>query len=229
MVVIASVLTITALSLDRYIAINHPFLCRRLGGYHYPKIAVGLIWILAIIASSPLLMIQIMSTIDVIPGGEPLIFCQEIWPLEYSRWAYDIFLLLFIYVIPVTLMIILYTIMGTTLWSPGGDLRHQGSNSHKGNSQRQRRKVARVSAIVVLVFAVCWLPYHITSLTTHLKLIPDGVLLAALQFSMFLGHVNSAINPVLYCFTGQTFRKRVNKVMRAKYERKKVRIRQSNN
>ena len=223
MVVIASVLTITALSVDRYIAINHPFLCRRLRDYHHAKVAVGLIWILASIASSPLLVVQNMSTIDVIPGGEPLLFCQEIWPLKYSRRAYDIFLLLFIYVIPGTLMGVMYTIMGKTLWSPGGDLNHQGSHSHTGHSGRQRRKVASVSAIMVVLFAVCWLPYYITGLITNLKLIPDDVLLAALQFSMFLGHVNSAINPVLYCFIGKTFRKQTKQVLCAKYERRKVR------
>ena len=141
MVVIASVLTIAALSVARYIAINHPMVCRRLRDYHHAKVAVGLIWILAGIASSPLLVVQTMSTIDVIPGGEPLLFCQEIWPLKYSRRAYDIFLLLFIYVIPGTLMGVMY-------------LSHQGSHSHTGHCGRQRRKVASVSAIMVVVFAV---------------------------------------------------------------------------
>ena len=71
-------------------------------------------------------MVQIMSTIDVIPGGEPLISHQETWLIVYSRSAYDIFLLMFIYLIPRTLMIILYPIMGKTLWSPGGEVCYQG-------------------------------------------------------------------------------------------------------
>ena len=153
MVVIASVLTITALSLD------HPLMCWRLCDYKYPKIAVWLIWILAIIDSSLLLVVQIMSTIDVIHGEEPLIFCQEIGRMEYSRHAYDILLLLFIYLVPRTLMIALWTIMGKTLWSPGDELRHQGSDCHTGNCGRQRLKVTRVSSIKDVVFAVCWLPY----------------------------------------------------------------------
>ena len=219
---VASVLTITALSLDRYIAINHPMLSRRLRDYHHPKVALGVIWVLAIIASSPLLVVQSVSTLDVIPG-DPILFCRETWPLESSRRAYGIFLLLFIYLIPGSLMIVLYTAMGKTLWSSGSNLRRQGSDYHTGNSVQQRRKVARVSAIVAVVFAVCWLPYHITSLTTDLKNVNSSLHLVVLQLSLFLGHVNSGVNPVLYCFIGKTFRKRMKQVLRARYERRKVR------
>ena len=73
-----------------------------------------------------------------------------------------------------------------------------------------RRQVARMLVFIAALFAVCWMPYHILSLyLDFVELGPttDQVAVKVLPFTMWLGHSNSALNPILYCFMNNSFRR----------------------
>ncbi|XP_076315637.1 substance-K receptor-like [Tachypleus tridentatus] len=88
----------------------------------------------------------------------------------------------------------------------GPILRKQTSSFRLEKIIQCRRVVARRFVILTLVFAVCWVPYNITTLLMDFPL-QQGVheyLMAFLPFGL-LRHANSAINPLLCCWLNQKF------------------------
>ncbi|KAF4522518.1 hypothetical protein B566_EDAN002604 [Ephemera danica] len=80
---------------------------------------------------------------------------------------------------------------------------------------RERRRVARILLLLAVLFALCWLPYNILALLLDLdESRPETErLLRLFPFTLLLGHANSAINPLLYCFLTRNFRNTVRQLL----------------
>lgn len=90
-------------------------------------------------------------------------------------------------------------------------LRMRQGRFHKSSS-----KTLRVTVVVVVVFLVCWAPYHIMGVLS-LYTDPDSALGEALSFwdpvSIALASANSCFNPFLYALLGKDFRKHARQSM----------------
>lgn len=76
---------------------------------------------------------------------------------------------------------------------------------------RSRRRVACILLLLAVVFAVCWLPYHIASLVVNL----NGNEYENLnKYLLLLGHANSALNPIIYCVLSKKFRSSTVKLLK---------------
>jgi hypothetical protein len=71
---------------------------------------------------------------------------------------------------------------------------------------RERRRVARILLLLAVLFAFCWLPYNVLALLFDLGVNKN---IKLFSFALLLGHANSAINPILYCFMTRNFRRAV--------------------
>ena len=208
--VASSVFTIMVLSLDRFLAIRHPMTFRTFcHGKHTIKI-VAIIWMISIGIMIPLIMVREIDKFDLIPA-EPIHFCNEVWGSQLSRRAYDIFLFIFMFVMPGCFITTSYSLIGRKLWSEGKVL-YRG-DSQVGRKQAEkvmagRQRVARMLIVVAALFGVCWMPYHLLSLYLDFVIqVEESTALNALPFTILLGHSNSALNPILYCFMNKSFRK----------------------
>jgi hypothetical protein len=67
---------------------------------------------------------------------------------------------------------------------------------------------------VVCAFAICWLPIHIILVMKSLNMyqVVSKTLVAFQIISHVLAYTNSCINPILYCFLSENFRKAFRKV-----------------
>lgn len=73
--------------------------------------------------------------------------------------------------------------------------------------------MTRMIVAVVLAFAICWLPIHIILVLKSLDAYHQTTMLVAFQIiSHVLAYTNSCINPILYCFLSENFRKAFRKV-----------------
>jgi hypothetical protein len=84
-------------------------------------------------------------------------------------------------------------------------------NAASGDTQlgKQRRSLASESrsakwfAVVLALFALCWLPLHIINIILHIHHTTN---IYVLYVAIILSHANSAMNPVLYAYANTKFK-----------------------
>ncbi|KAL3049520.1 hypothetical protein OYC64_008887 [Pagothenia borchgrevinki] len=107
------------------------------------------------------------------------------------------------YLLPFLVMMVCYGFIGCTV------TRHV--NTLRKEDQRKRR-LLKIITMLVVVFAVCWMPLHILkSALFYLELFPANCaflrfLLLAYPYATCLAYVNSCLNPFLYAFFDLHFR-----------------------
>ncbi|XP_072137984.1 neuromedin-K receptor-like isoform X1 [Mobula birostris] len=190
----ASIYSMTAIAVDRYMAIIHPLQPRM--SSTVTKVIIASIWSLATILAFPLCY---YSKIKQQPGR---VLCQLNWPGDF---IYQIALLILGYVLPLVVMGITYAIIGITLW--GGAIPGDTSESYH-EQLKAKRKVVKMMIVVVFTFTICWLPYHIFFLVT--KQYPNVSRWKPIQqvyLAVFLLAMSSNMhNPIIYCCLNSRFR-----------------------
>ena len=86
-------------------------------------------------------------------------------------------------------------------------------SSRETMEAKRERKAAKTLVIITGVFVVCWLPFFVTALV--LPICGDSCPLPDLVFSVFLwlGWVNSMINPIIYTIFSTDFRIAFKKIL----------------
>ena len=179
----ASIFCLTVMAFDRYFAVVHPF--RSSIWFRKPKIITPVIWI-----SSVALMSIAVVAFKFIDGA-----CRfddtVISPLAF--WSY---ILVFIYLLPLAIISILYIIVAANLWLHEVPVDHDASENQR-RQEIPKKKVIRMLVIVVVAFAVCWLPVHVYQMDYSIKM-RDFWPPALKYFCYWFNQANSAINPWLY-------------------------------
>ena len=81
---------------------------------------------------------------------------------------------------------------------------------------RARKSVIRMLVVVVVLFTVCWLPYHIISLYQNFKGPghDSNWFFQLLMFSLWLMFANSCCNPVVYAVLNRNYRREFVRLLR---------------
>ena len=198
----ASVFTLAAISVDRYLAIVH--VLREPLSKRKVKLAVVSLWLLA-----SLLMSTYLIKYKTVLQKNGRHHCVGSWADDRAKnfrmYQYEtVTRFIFMYVIPLFLMAALYSLIIRVLKKRQAF----GENMSQIRIQRQNVTVIKMLVTVVLLFAFCWLPAHMVSLTTafsYEKLLCWPI---SLTFTLFVpSHANSAINPCIYLIFNENFRK----------------------
>uniref|UniRef100_A0A7M4FSI4 Opioid receptor delta 1 n=1 Tax=Crocodylus porosus TaxID=8502 RepID=A0A7M4FSI4_CROPO len=74
---------------------------------------------------------------------------------------------------------------------------------------RNLRRITRMVLVVVAAFIICWTPIHIFVMVWTLVDIDkkNPYVVASLHFCIALGYTNSSLNPVLYAFLDENFKR----------------------
>ncbi|NXG70326.1 NK1R protein, partial [Baryphthengus martii] len=198
--VFASIYSMTAIALDRYMAIIHP-LQPRLSATA-TKVVIGVIWLLAFLLAFPQ---GYYSVMEELPGR---LVCLVEWP-EHSTnvygKTYHFCMTILIYFLPLLVIGCAYTVVGITLWAS----EIPGDSSDRYHEQvSAKRKVVKMMIIVVCTFALCWLPYHIYFTLQYFN--PEWYLQKFIQqvylAIMWLAMSSTMYNPIIYCCLNDRFR-----------------------
>ena len=202
--VAGSVLTLTAISIDRFLAIMFPL--KRYVTFSIARIMIAVVWIVGIAVNSPIL--YAMKIVFYEQGQKS--YCLEVWtPVFTENAARDFTIVLFLasYVFPLLTMSVLYSFVIHNLWVrkvPGVQ-----TQANQLRADRSKKKVLKMLLAVVVVFALCWLPVYIMQFITFFgqETFPCGAPASFSFVGYFLGHASSAINPAMYAAFNSRFRK----------------------
>ncbi|XP_072258893.1 substance-P receptor isoform X1 [Pyxicephalus adspersus] len=197
--VFTSIYSMTAIALDRYMAIIHP-LKPRLSATA-TKIVICVIWSFSFCMAFPLGYYA-----DVYPmRGRDI--CYLNWPeSEVNRkyeQVYQILVFCLIYILPLLVIGCAYTFIGMTLWAS----EIPGDSSDRYHEQVvAKRKVVKMMIVVVCTFAVCWLPYHIFFLLQTFDETNQKFYQQLYLAIMWLAMSSTMYNPIIYCCLNDRFR-----------------------
>ncbi|KAK3579238.1 hypothetical protein CHS0354_033310 [Potamilus streckersoni] len=205
----ASVYTLVLMSLDRYLAVVHPITSMSLRTVRNTYFAVVIIWIIIFLGNIPLLYQYTEMVYDYY--GETRSACLNNVSFEdpHVMKIVSSCFFAFGYVLPLTLVCLLYGLMLKRLLYgivPGV--------SQRAESMRSKKRVTKMIVIVVVVFALCWLPIQIIFILQAFGPYSTDIHTAAAQFAAnCLAYMNSCVNPILYAFLSDNFRRSFKKLL----------------
>ncbi|XP_069682850.1 neuropeptide CCHamide-1 receptor-like isoform X2 [Periplaneta americana] len=214
-----SVFTLTALSAERYCAIVNPMrrhVAGRLSSKPVTLLTALGIWVLAIMLALPAAIFSYVPDIP-IDVNKTIKVCFP-YPEEFGRTYLKVMVMLkFLsyYAIPLFIITFFYILMAHHLVLSTRNM--PGEMQGQSTQIRARKKVAKMVLAFVIIFMLCFLPYHIFMLWFHFDPqsteVYDDFWHAFRIMGFCLSFINSCINPItLYCVSG-TFRKHFNKYL----------------
>jgi len=171
------------MAFDRYFAVVYPF--RSSIWFRKPKIITPVIWI------SSMALMSVEVVVFKLMDGACHFDDTVISALAF--WSY---ILVITYLLPLAIICILYIIIAAKLWLHEVPVDHNVSENQR-KQEIPKKKVIRMLIIIVVVFAVCWLPVHVYQMDEYLKMGASWPP-ALIYFCYWLSQANSAINPWLY-------------------------------
>ncbi|XP_029664628.1 pyrokinin-1 receptor-like isoform X2 [Formica exsecta] len=217
----ATVLTITAFTVERYVAICHPFISHTMSKLSRAIKFVVVIWLLALCLAVPQ-AIQFGITYDYVDESAVLdsARCSTRWKL--IEHAFEISTILF-FVLPMTIIIVLYILIAiklrrSSLLTATDSKRHRvpsGLNQDNGRGKTNaQRNVIRMLIAVVVAFFICWAPFHAQRLlavyaqsTTSEP--GDALVIIYTTLTYVSGvfyYLSTTVNPLLYNIMSNKFR-----------------------
>ncbi|XP_078573128.1 G-protein coupled receptor 54-like [Branchiostoma floridae x Branchiostoma japonicum] len=200
----ATCMTLAVLSLDRFWAIVKPF---QTPWFRTPVgvgITTAMIWIGSFLLSLPIAFFMEVSEQD---WYGRKFFCMEEFPSEDEYRAYIIYTVLISYVIPLTTSVVSHCLILRYLATMAGN-----TSVAQQHVLARKKRVTRMVATVVILFALCWAPNHAANLWWSFKRedLPDGfgpVVMWLKIAALCLSYANSCVNPFVYGIMGDSFRK----------------------
>ncbi|XP_010000430.1 PREDICTED: neuromedin-U receptor 2 [Chaetura pelagica] len=158
----ASILSVTTVSLERYIAILHPFRAKLESTRKRALRTIVVLWVLSVLFALPNtgthgIMLQYFPNGTLVPGSAT---CTVVMPMWIYNCIVQITSFLF-YVLPMGVISILYYLMGLRL---KGDKSLEVEEMGVSVQRPSRKSVTKMLFVLVMVFAVCWAPFHIDRL-----------------------------------------------------------------
>ncbi|XP_007444248.1 leukotriene B4 receptor 1-like [Python bivittatus] len=193
----ASIFLITCLSLERFLAVIHPFALQRWKKTTVIYLVIIIIWLFSIVLGSTVIPFQ---TTDETHAG---LQCAA---REYATVSQEVIHLLsetiLGFIVPFTIISICYIYVGKRIGVMACP---------------SKRRSARLITSVVVIFCLCWFPHHFINLITVISVlmqdsIPEtakaleNISNAGVWIAGAIIFISSCINPLLYAFAARNIR-----------------------
>lgn len=194
---------VSLMSIDRYLAVVRAVYAMRARTRSYGMIAAAVTWLAGFLASFPDLIFFKQHPEELSPQ-----FCYPVYPAAFSQDAglhhhfWSLFSLFKMNILglflPVVVMFFCYSQIILRLLS----------------CQSPKKQAIRLVLVVVAAFFFCWVPYNIASFFKALELLriyeechSSKNIRLALQVTEAIAYSHSCLNPILYVFAGEKFRR----------------------
>uniref|UniRef100_A0A663DP80 G-protein coupled receptors family 1 profile domain-containing protein n=1 Tax=Aquila chrysaetos chrysaetos TaxID=223781 RepID=A0A663DP80_AQUCH len=193
----ASIFLITALSLERLMAVFYPFTIQRYKTKEKISLIVFLIWFLSITFGISVIPFQETEEMN----GRLLCTCRS-YSSNRQKVSYLLLETLAGFVIPFLIICTCYMCVARRI---------------SRMTYQSKRRSERLIASIVVVFILCWFPHHLFNIldiisiqielsNEELSLALDEIVGKGVYVSGALVFISSCINPLLYAFAARRFR-----------------------
>ncbi|CAJ1061765.1 C-C chemokine receptor type 2-like isoform X2 [Xyrichtys novacula] len=189
-------LFVTLMSIDRYLAIVHAVAAMRTRTLRYGIIASLTIWIISVTMAAPQVAFASLEFED--NSSQ----CQPLYPDEWEdfwkmRRNFSELIVSLLVCLPIMVFCYVKILMVLS----------RSRNSKKG-------KAMKLIFTIVCLFVVCWVPYSVTVFLQTLELFhvfdncnTSTALNTAMSFAEIIALCHCCVNPIIYAFVGEKFRK----------------------
>ncbi|XP_044581304.1 growth hormone secretagogue receptor type 1-like isoform X2 [Cotesia glomerata] len=217
----ASVLTILAISFERYYAICEPLRAGYICTKARATFLCFLAWVFAAVCTSPMIWVsqyhemRMNTTVNSEEEMSEAVITVCLMQADSLLTMIFFLLLIFIFfVIPLFILLLLYLIIIRQL------INDRSASTAENYHARARKQVVFMLLTVVFSFFICLAPFKI--LTFYIVLAPNESVEAIdhdtfyniLYFSRIMFYLNSAVNPILYNLMSSRFRLGFRKIFR---------------
>ncbi|XP_035255752.1 orexin receptor type 2 [Anguilla rostrata] len=243
-----SVLTLSCIAQDRWYAICHPLMFKSTA--KRARKSIVLIWAASCVIMVPQAVVMECTSLMPELTNKTSLFtvCDEHWGAEIYPKVYHTCFFIATYFAPLCLMVLAYIQIFHKLWcqqipgtstvlqrkwkslqcsaqapGPGESVKVRTSTvSAEIKQVRARRKTARMLMVVLLVFALCYLPISVLNIMkrvfgTFKNTNNRETVYAWFTFSHWLIYANSAANPIIYNFLSGKFREEFKAAFSCRY------------
>ncbi|XP_062948678.1 P2Y purinoceptor 2 isoform X2 [Cynocephalus volans] len=192
-----SILFLTCISVHRCLGVLRPLRSLRWGRARYARRVAAAVWVLVLACQAPVLYFVTTST-----RGTRITCHDTSAPELFSHFvAYSSVMLGLLFAVPFAIILVCYVLMARRLLQP--------AYGTSGGLPRAKRKSVRTIAVVLAVFALCFLPFHVTRTLYYsfrsldLSCHTLNAINMAYKITRPLASANSCLDPVLYFLAGQ--------------------------
>ncbi|XP_005802225.1 neuropeptide FF receptor 1-like [Xiphophorus maculatus] len=232
----ASVFTLVAIAIERFRCIVYPLQPKLT--LLVAKVAIVSIWVLAVAIMCPA---ALALTVEKVPFHYmvynddfnhtlPLYTCYENFANPHMRKVYTAVLFAHIYLVPLTVITLMYVSIGVKLCSSAvanrepqlGNITVQaGGRRHAQQVVSQKKiKVIKMLIMVALLFMLSWLPlWTLMMMADYGGLDRDQLDLLTsyiFPFAHWLAFSNSSVNPIVYGYYNKNFKRGFQAVCKTK-------------
>ncbi|XP_051980446.1 neuromedin-U receptor 1 [Xyrauchen texanus] len=229
----ASILNVTALSVERYIAVVHPLRAKYVVTCTHAKRVILSIWSVSVLGAIPNTSLHGIFTLPLPKGkGVGSMPNSDTCMLVKPRWMYNLIIqitTLLFFLLPMLTISVVYLLIGMQLKrekmlhvleakaSLGQD---SYSNVHSRQQKTRRQQVTKMLFVLVVMFGICWAPFHTDRLmwsfmdqksSDHMEIFQVYEYVHVISGVFF--YLSSAINPILYNLMSTRFREMFKEVM----------------
>ncbi|XP_065254378.1 neuropeptides B/W receptor type 1 [Emys orbicularis] len=207
----SSIYFLTVMSIDRYLVVVATLRSRKVSyrTYRAAKLASLAVWALVSIVISPF---AVFAKLHREQGRSQCVF---VFPSPESFWwkVSRLYTLLLGFAIPVSTICVLYAALLAKL-------RRVRLHSNAKALDKAKKKVTLMVLVILAVCLFCWTPYHLSTVVALTTDLPQTPLIIGISyFITSLSYANSCLNPFLYAFLDDNFRKSFRKLVECRASR----------
>ncbi|XP_030290701.1 adenosine A2a receptor b [Sparus aurata] len=222
----SSIFSLLAIAVDRYIAIKNPLRYNSLVTGTRAKGIIALCWILSVgIGLTPMLgwnrgWNTTTSNYSSCPEGLTECLFEKVVTMDYMVYFNFFGCIL----VPLLLMLLIYAhifmaarrqlrLMGLKVAHTPAPGEITSSSTTSRSTLQKEVHAAKSLAIIVGLFALCWLPLHIINCFNYLCEDCQRSHIWVMNIAIILSHANSVVNPLIYAYRIREFRQTFRRIM----------------
>ncbi|XP_043917470.1 pyroglutamylated RF-amide peptide receptor [Protopterus annectens] len=213
--IVTEILTMACIAVERHQGIVHPLRMKWQYTNRRAFTMLGIVWLVAAAFGAPVWHVQRLEVKYDFLYEQHYVSCLEEWKKPLHQKIYSTFILVILFLLPLTIMVVLYSKIGYELWIKKrvGDasVLQTIHGSEMSKISRKEKRCILQGMLIIAFFGVCWCDHHISHIVQEYSNFEhdhdDVTIKTVFAVVQIIGFFNSICNPIVYAFMNENFKK----------------------